>query len=433
MTAAAVAWNVEVVSADHFKIGKVNVGRVLPHLRDGFVDSISHSIMLAYVLARTPRWLYKVPALRPARSRLPAPTIQKRLDIIERQSETRLRVAGHQLPGVDLWCFTTLVTRSRLLMLSDMSIYEGGVVTSQRDMGVLHAGELGVNGGAEDAGSLDVAVNAVIAAWRLSAEMSPRTVDKFAQLVRRFTRFAAVRDVTTLSGTDSELIAKFVVDESLLRRRGAVPTAPSVSTMRTRRAALRAFFRTARELGLTFSDPTAEIAVDRGEDSLVPTVRPLNDDEAALVRLFSEHDTPTRHAVTVALLLAGAHTSEVGHIRIRDVNMTAHSVWAHGSTRHRARQLLLDTWARGAVYERIERLTDRGATPERKSFGSVNTAKEHAEEHDRDARRAEGYHYAHLRDAGVSDRAAFGDQWADKYSVKGWAVADAWADFNSSS
>ena len=67
------------------------------------------------------------------------------------------------------------------------------------------------------------------------------------------------------------------------------------------------------------------------------------------------------------------------------------------------------------------------------SFGSVNAAKEHAEKHDRDARRAEGYHYAHLRDAGVSDRAAFGDQWADKYSVKGWAVADAWADFNSSS
>jgi hypothetical protein len=68
-----------------------------------------------------------------------------------------------------------------------------------------------------------------------------------------------------------------------------------------------------------------------------------------------------------------------------------------------------------------------------RSFGSVNAAKEHAEKHDRDARRAEGYHYAHLRDAGVSDRAAFGDQWADKYSVKGWAVADAWADFNSSS
>lgn len=65
------------------------------------------------------------------------------------------------------------------------------------------------------------------------------------------------------------------------------------------------------------------------------------------------------------------------------------------------------------------------------SFGSVNTAKAHAEKHDRDTRRAEGYYHAQLMDAGVSDRAAFGDQWADKYSIGGWTVTDAWADFNS--
>ena len=67
------------------------------------------------------------------------------------------------------------------------------------------------------------------------------------------------------------------------------------------------------------------------------------------------------------------------------------------------------------------------------SFGSVNAAKQHAEKHDRDARRAEGYDYAQLRGAGAPEQAAFGDRWADKYSVEGWAVADAWADFNSKS
>jgi hypothetical protein len=67
------------------------------------------------------------------------------------------------------------------------------------------------------------------------------------------------------------------------------------------------------------------------------------------------------------------------------------------------------------------------------SFGSVNAAKQHAEKHDRDARRAEGYDYAQLRGAGAPEQAAFGDRWADKYSVEGRAVADAWADFNSES
>jgi integrase len=235
-------------------------------------------------------------------------------------------------------------------------------VTSQRDTRSLHTAELGVTGGAKDGGSLDSAVNAVVAAWTAKGAMSPRTLDKFAQQARRFTRFAAARDVTTLSGTDSELVAKFVGGESLSGRRGAVPTAPSAGTVRNRRAAVRAFFRTAQELGLSLNDPTVEIAVVGREDASAPTVRPLDDDEAALMQRFSRHDTPTRHAATVALLLAGAHTSEVGRIRIRDVDTAAHSVWAPGSSRHRSRRLFLDTWARRVVYERIEHLTERGAT-----------------------------------------------------------------------
>lgn len=178
---------------------------------------------------------------------------------------------------------------------------------------------------AED--SLPAAVDTVIAAWSVDGTMSEQTLDKFALLTRRFARFAAAHDVTTLDAADVDLVTKFVAAKGRTRHGAVGPAA--VATMHNRRAALRAFFRTARSLSLTLDDPTTDIAVPDREAS---TVRPLHDDEAALVRLFSEHATPTRHAATTALLLAGAHTSELGYIRIGDIDITTHTAWAHGST-----------------------------------------------------------------------------------------------------
>lgn len=208
-------------------------------------------------------------------------------------------------------------------------------------------------------GSLTTAVDTVVAAWTVDGTMSDQTLDKFALLARRFTRFAAAYEITTLAGADAELVTKFVAAKGR-NRHGTVGTA-AVATMHNRRAALRAFFRTARRLGLTLDDPTTDIAVPDREGK---TVRPLHDEEAALVRLFSEHATPTRHAATAALLLAGAHTSELGHIRISDVDTAARTVWVHGSTKHRARALPLDTWAYRVITQRITHLTDRGSTGE---------------------------------------------------------------------
>ncbi len=206
-------------------------------------------------------------------------------------------------------------------------------------------------------GSLVTAVDTVVAAWTVDGMMSEQTLDKFALLARRFTRFAAAYEVTTLAGTDVELVTKFVAAKGRTRH-GEVGTA-AVATMHNRRAALRAFFRTARRLGLTLDDPTTDVTVP---DREAKTVRPLRDEEAALVRLFSEHATPTRHAATAALLLAGAHTSELGHIRIGDVDTAARTVWVHGSTKHRARTLPLDTWAYRVITQRIDQLTERGST-----------------------------------------------------------------------
>jgi site-specific recombinase XerD len=193
----------------------------------------------------------------------------------------------------------------------------------------------------------------VTANWATDSVLATQTLDKFGLLIRRFARFAAAHDVTTLAGVDRVLVAKFVAAKGRTRH-GAVSEA-AVATMHNRRATLRAFFRTARQLRLTLDDPTTDIAVPNCESS---AQRPLTDDEAALVRLFAQRATPTRHAATAALLLAGAHTGELGHITAADLGHRAATVWAHGSAKHRPRTLRLDSWSVRVLAERAAHLTD---------------------------------------------------------------------------
>lgn len=202
-------------------------------------------------------------------------------------------------------------------------------------------------------GSLTAAVAAVTGAWIADGVLAAQTLDKFGLLTRRFARFAAAHDVTTLAAVDRALVAKFVAAKG--RTRHGVVSDAAVATMHNRRAALRAFYRTAHRLRLTLDDPTVDIDVPARESSIQ---RPLTDDEAALVRLFSEHATPTRHAATAALLLAGAHTSELGHISAADVDAHAATVWAHGSSKHCPRTLRLDSWSARVLAERAAHLTD---------------------------------------------------------------------------
>lgn len=201
-------------------------------------------------------------------------------------------------------------------------------------------------------GSLDAAVNAVIGAWIDDHVLAAQTLDKFGLLLRRFARFAAAHDITTLAAVDQGLVAKFVAAKGRTRH-GTVSQA-AVATMHNRRAALRAFYRTARRLQLTLDDPTTDIDVPVRQSS---ARRPLSHDEAALVRLFAERATATRHAATAALLLAGAHTSELGHINAADLDPPAATVQVHGSHKHRPRVLPLDTWSVRVLAERADHLS----------------------------------------------------------------------------
>jgi hypothetical protein len=67
-------------------------------------------------------------------------------------------------------------------------------------------------------------------------------------------------------------------------------------------------------------------------------------------------------------------------------------------------------------------------------FSSLGPAKQHAEEYERNARYAEGYYYAQLKQADtVSQQTAFGNQWAYKYADEGLTIAQAWEDYKSGS
>ncbi|MFJ2575387.1 hypothetical protein [Kitasatospora aureofaciens] len=131
--------------------------------------------------------------------------------------------------------------------------------------------------------------------------------------------------------------------------------------MHQRRAVLRTFYRTLRELGLADTDPTRDLALLERSRS---AVRPLTEDEAIAIRHAAEFVTrPSRHAAAAALALAGAHTGEIGHIRIGDLDTRRAQVWAHGSTRTDQRWCPLDPWALRILTARAAYVTRQQLDP----------------------------------------------------------------------
>lgn len=97
-----------------------------------------------------------------------------------------------------------------------------------------------------------------------------------------------------------------------------------------------------------------------------------------MVRFFAERARPTRNAMTAALLLAGAHTSELGHITVRDVDVAGRRVWAHGATKYTPRWLTLDNFGFNAVTDLAEYLHDPAAVLCAGAEGAVTDAHKQA-------------------------------------------------------
>jgi len=187
-------------------------------------------------------------------------------------------------------------------------------------------------------------------------DLTDQSVQRMAELIARFTIYVerghGLRSVTEIAEEHVEGFV-FAPSGSGSRRRR-----PSVATMQLRRSALRLYFRTARQLGLYSGDPTLDLVLP-ARSSL--QMRPLTDDEVALCRSFSVSSlTETRRPAAWALAEATARTSELPHIRIRDVDVDGGRVWLWGSTKAEPRWGRLTEWGCKQLARRVEWVMSKG-------------------------------------------------------------------------
>ncbi|MBB2924091.1 site-specific integrase [Cellulomonas cellasea] len=210
--------------------------------------------------------------------------------------------------------------------------------------------------------TIDEARALVTTHWADTSQLRPTSIEKFDLLMRRFGRFAAAHEISLLADVGVEIVDSFVRARGR-DRRGAVSDA-AASTMQVRRAVLRAFYRTARDLHLTWDDPARDIALPARPGS---ATRPLREDETELLWMHAwSEGRLRRHAATVALMLSGVHSGEVGHIGLGDVDVEARTVYAHGSVKFLPRVLDVEPRYMDALAARGDALLARlpGVAPE---------------------------------------------------------------------
>lgn len=193
--------------------------------------------------------------------------------------------------------------------------------------------------------------------WDLCTDgmMSAQSADKFGLLARRFAGYAAASGAETLTEVSAEVATGFITARG--RSRHGHVSDSALATQHLRRTVLRALFRIARALDLADADPTMDI-------NLPPktglSARPLTDEETLLVRYHTESRIGrTRHAAAVALAGAGAHTGEIGHLTIADLDLEHQRVWVHGSSKTTPRWCPLDSWQQHVLSERTKALRAR--------------------------------------------------------------------------
>lgn len=204
--------------------------------------------------------------------------------------------------------------------------------------------------------TVETALHAALTHWtgrRDGGELADQSLTRFTEICTRFARFVAAHDVALLHDVTPELVSRFVTAKGRTKTGGVVAPAPATQYLRL--ITIRAFFRTVIRLSLAVHDPTIHLATGSRGDRVY---RPIDAIEAEALRFFSEHGTPTRHAVTVALLLAGGRTNEIGWITAADVDPDAATVTVDGREKFDSRVLPLDPWSVRVIRERTEFLTD---------------------------------------------------------------------------
>lgn len=193
----------------------------------------------------------------------------------------------------------------------------------------------------------------VAEAWRIGEAFTTQTQDRCGETMRRFVSRVRAQGVTTLELITPEHCSGFVDSAT---RDGS---RPELTTRHARRAALRMFFRTLRELGHDVGDPTLDLQLPPRTST---AARPLTDLEIALGRVASRlgaaGGSSLQRAVCWALAEATAVTSEISHIRLGDLDDLEEPRWVRlpGTTRHDARMGELSEWGSRIVSRHVAAL-----------------------------------------------------------------------------
>ncbi|TMU92882.1 integrase [Streptomyces sp. DASNCL29] len=225
--------------------------------------------------------------------------------------------------------------------------------------------------------SLTYALEHVLDTWESMAahgEFTEQTLDKFGLLLKRFERYAQLRGAAVLDDVTQDLAEDFITAPG--RSRHGHVSNSAAATMRLRRSVVRAAYRTLRELKLSDTDPTRYIDLPR---RAVGDVRPLTEDETIDLRHHASFVTrPSRHGAAAALALAGGHSGEIGHIRVRDLDVQNRRVWMHGSTKTDPRWCPLDNWGFDILVNRARFVSARQLRPDSAPRARLAVSDRHA-------------------------------------------------------
>lgn len=182
------------------------------------------------------------------------------------------------------------------------------------------------------------AVELAIAHADVTGRFEIRTGDRYAALWRRFGKVMEREHKSPRVCDVTEEATRVFVEAWTSYHRPA-----SVATKRLRLSALRALFRTLRELRIASTDPSIDVDLPSRVTDLC---RPFTDDEIERCRWHTLAATAeTRRPAAWALMEAGATTVEVGLIRIADLDPADPELWIPGGPKTRPRRVPLNSWS----------------------------------------------------------------------------------------
>ena len=206
----------------------------------------------------------------------------------------------------------------------------------------------------------------------IDGPVSDPSAARYSSLWIAFRRYCAQVGADAVADLTPALTEAWV---RTLTRRGR---APSASTQRLRRTAIRHLFGVLRSVGITELEPTVDLVLP---PRATTTARALTPVEVDWVRSASLSTTiETRQPALLALAEAGATTSEIPKVSAAELDLETGRVWLPGHTKTDARWAALSPWGQTQLARRLRRappqasLTSAGEGPIESAQASTSSA-----------------------------------------------------------